>query len=97
MGSSNDKTNKMIINLYKNSEYKNLMYMPNIGVIKKLTLLIPNAKKTFNHLNQMFIKALILQYFDSKSHIWIETNISNYVISKMLNQLNLNSHALLNN
>ena len=36
------------------------MYMPNIRAIKKSIFLILNAKKTFNHLKQMFIKTLIL-------------------------------------
>ena len=47
----------------------------------------PDIKKTFNYLRQAFIKALILQYFDLESHIQIETNVSNYVIDRILSQL----------
>ena len=32
----------------------------------------------------MFIKALILYYFDLKYHIWIKINISSYVINEIL-------------
>ena len=34
--------------------------MPNIGAIKKSIILIPNAKKIFNYLKQIFIKTLII-------------------------------------
>ena len=65
--------------------------------MKKPIFLIFNAKKTFNYLELIFIKALILQYFDLKSHIWIKTNISSYIISRILSQLNLDFDALPNN
>ena len=44
----------------------------------------------------MFIKALIFQYFDLESHIWIKTDASGYAIDSVLGQLNLNSDVLLN-
>ena len=45
-----NKTNKMIVNLSKNSKSRKLTYMPNIKAIKKSIFLTPNAKKIFNHL-----------------------------------------------
>ena len=42
------------------------------------------AKLAFTKLSQTFVKALILHYFDLKYHIQIETDISKYIISKIL-------------
>ena len=75
----NDKTNKTVVNLSKN-----LMYMLNIGTIKKPIFLTPNAKKIFNYLREIFIKAIILQYFNLKSHIQIKTDVLGYAIGKVL-------------
>lgn len=47
----------------------------------------PGARLAFTKLRQAFSKAPILHYFDLKCHIWIETNISGYVICRLLNQL----------
>ena len=74
------KANKIVVNLSKNKKFKNLTYMSNIRATGKPSFLIPNAKKTFNHLWLAFIKALILQHFDPKSYIRIETNASSYTI-----------------
>ena len=38
----------------------------------------------FNRLRLAFTKAPILQHFNQKCHIWIETNILSYAISGML-------------
>ena len=56
-----------------------------------------DAKKTFNHLRLAFIKAPILQYFDLKSHIRIETDASSYAISEVLSQSNFDSNVSPNN
>ena len=64
-----DKTNQTVINLYKNNESRNLTYIPNIKPIEKPIFLTPKAKKAFNYLQLMFIKASILQNLDLKSHI----------------------------
>ena len=45
-----NKTNKTIVNLYKNNKSRNLTRMPNIKAMKKSTFLTFNAKKTFNYL-----------------------------------------------
>ena len=60
------------------------MYMPNIIAIKKFNFLTFNAKKAFNYLKQAFIATLILRDFDLQSHIWIEADISGFIISKVL-------------
>ena len=59
--------------------------------------LTPDAKKAFNHLRLVFIKALILQHFDLESHIRIETDASSYAISGVLSQLNLDFDTPPNN
>ena len=94
---SRDRANETVINLFKNNISRNLMYMLYIAATKKPTFLILNAKKAFNHLKQMFIKALILWHFDWKSHIQIKNNILGYLLYKVLSQLNLNSNVLSNN
>ena len=53
--------------------------------------LIPKARLAFTQLRKAFIKALILQHFDPKCHIWIETDVSGYAIDGVLNQLNLDN------
>ena len=63
------ETNKMVINSSKNNKSRNLIYMPNIGAMKKPIFLISNAKKTFNFLRQAFIKAPIFYYFDLENYI----------------------------
>ena len=51
------------------------------------SLLTPKASSAFNCLWLAFTKAPILQYFDPKYHIRIETNASGYAISSVLNKL----------
>ena len=68
----------------KNEKFKKSTYMLNIRATGKPNFLIPNAKKTFNHLKLAFIKALILRHFNLKSHIRIKTNASGYTISRVL-------------
>ena len=59
-GDGGSKTNKTVVNLFKNKKSRNLTRMPNIGTIKKPNFLNPNAKKIFKHLRLAFIKASIL-------------------------------------
>ena len=47
------------------------------------------AKKAFNYLQHMFTKASILQHFDPKRHIRIETNMSGYATGGVVSQLTL--------
>ena len=54
---------------FKNNKSEKLTCVQNIKAIEEPIFLIPNAKKSFNYLKQAFIKASILQYFDSKCHI----------------------------
>ena len=46
--------------------------------------LTPAAKKAFNHLWYVFTQAPILQHFDAKRHIQIETDVSGYAIDGVL-------------
>ena len=55
-----NKANKTIVNSSKNNKSRNLMYILNIGAIKEPTFLISNAKKAFNYLWLIFIKAPML-------------------------------------
>ena len=58
-----------------------------IEVMGELIFLTSGAKETFNQLKQAFTKALILQHFNPKYYIRIETNASNYAIGGVLSQL----------
>ena len=49
--------------------------------------LTPDTKTAFNRLRLAFTEALILQYFDPKCHIWIETDTLGYAIGEVLSQL----------
>ena len=71
--------------------------MPNIRAIREPNFLTFNVKNVFNYLQLAFIKVPILQYFDLKSYIQIETDVSGYAISGMLSQLNLNFNTSPNN
>ena len=51
--------------------------------------LTPEARLAFTKLRQVFVKAPILHHFDSEHHIWVETDISNYTIDRVFNQLTL--------
>ena len=95
--SDGGRADETIVNLSKNKKSRKSMRVPNIGATKKPNFLTPNAKKAFNYLQLVFIKAPIFRHFDLKSHIWIKTNTSGYAIGGVLSQFNLNSDAPLNN
>ena len=46
----NSKTNKTVINLFKNNKFRNFIYISNIRVTRKPTFLTFNTKKVFNYL-----------------------------------------------
>ena len=56
----NSKTNKTIINLFKNNKSKNSTYMLNIGATKKPSLLTFHTENIFNYLKRVFIEASIV-------------------------------------
>ena len=58
----------------KKSKNKKSEIEMHIRAIKKFTFLIPSTKKAFNCLWQAFVKAVILQHFDPKDQIQIETD-----------------------
>ena len=51
------------------------------------SFLTPNSRTIFNILQLAFTKTLILWHFDPEYYIWIENNISGYLIGDMLSQL----------
>ena len=53
--------------------------------------LSPNAQRAFTQLRQAFTKAPILQHFDPKCHIRIETDASGYTIGGVISQLTSNN------
>lgn len=53
--------------------------------------LIFKAKLAFTKLRETFDKTLILYYFDLKSNIRIEIDISNYIINRVFSKLTLNN------
>ena len=70
-------------NLAKLKNLTNLLKIISIN-IGTIGFLISKARIAFTQLRQAFIKVLILQYFDLKCHIWIETNASDYIIGGVL-------------
>lgn len=74
---------KNLINLFKSQNVS-----INIGAMGFLT---SKTRVIFTQLKQAFIKMLIFQHFNLKCYIWIENNISGYIIAEVLNSLILDS------
>ena len=76
-------------NLSKSKKSKNAKSgkQTRIRAMEEPTFLTPSTREAFNQLRQTFTKAPILQHFDLKCHIWIETNTSDYAIEGVLSQL----------
>ena len=53
--------------------------------------LAPKARLVFTKLRKSFTKAPIFRHFDPEFHIWIETDMSSYAISRVLSQLTLDN------
>lgn len=68
----------------------------NNGAIEEPNFLNPKAISVFKLLWQAFTKVLILQQFDLEYHIGIKTDISDYAIDNVLNQLTSNQLISLN-
>ena len=79
------RANQTIVNSFKNNKFKNLTYITNLKDMEEPIFLTSNAKKTFKHLKQAFVKALIFWPFNLKSYIQIEINILDYIIDAALN------------
>ena len=96
VGSGDARADERIVDSSKckNKKSRKLTCIQNIGATKEPIFLTADAKKAFNYLKQAFIKDSILQYFDTKSHIWIKTNASGYAIGKVLSQLSIDWLAL---
>ena len=82
----------MVVDLSKSKKLKNdkSKILTHFEATKEFIFLTPNAKKTFNYLRQAFIKVPILQYFDPKCHIQIESDALGYAIGEVLSQLTSN-------
>ena len=72
----NSRINDRIINL--SSFAKNIS--------SRTGFLTPKASLAFIQLKKVFIKALILQHFNTKCYIQIKTNASSYAIGEVINQ-----------
>ena len=48
---------------------------------------ITNYQKTFDDLKAVFLSASVLTHFDSNKKIWIEINVSNFVIAEIFSQM----------
>ena len=68
-GDDSSKANKTVLNLFKNNESRNLIYMLNANATKEHNFLTLDIKETINYLKQIFIKSPILWHFDLKSLI----------------------------
>ena len=84
VGGGGGKANETVVNLSKKNKSRNLMRVPNIEATGEPNILTLNAKKAFNYLRLVFIKAPILQHFDLESHIWIKPDTSSYAIDGVL-------------
>ena len=71
----------------KSKSWKKSEYLGNNNNLEEFKFLNFKAKKAFNHLKQAFMKAPILQHFDSEYYIQIEINASGYIIRGVLSQL----------
>ena len=91
VGNKGDKANETVMN-----SFKKLTRITKIRATREPNILNLNAKKTFSHLQIAFIKASILWHFDLKNHIQIESNALNYIINRVLSQLNLICNTLSN-
>lgn len=91
--------NKVSDGISKNNrvKFKNMVIFKFLTKFKLLIKTSPKsgfltfeARLAFVKLKKVFIKALILYYFDLKYYIYIETNLLDYDISRIFNQLTLN-------
>ena len=58
--------------------------LPSKNLNGTIGYLTPDTRRAFTQLRQVFNKAPILQHFDLKCHIRIETNMSGYTINRVL-------------
>ena len=77
-----DEIGKKVQKLFKS---KNLSKSKK--TVRSSDYLIFGAKLAFTKLRQAFFKAPILYHFDLERHIQIKTNVSGYVIGRVLSQL----------
>ena len=57
--------------------------------MKGSSFLTLNARKVFNRLWQVFIKALIFQHFDLEYYLWLKIDTLSYAINGVLSPLTI--------
>ena len=87
--SASKKSNKVDYLTFEGAKRGGANTKKDVKAAEDSDYLNPGAKKAFNYLWHAFIQAPILQHFDLKWHIRIETKASSYAISKVLSQLTL--------
>ena len=76
ISNSDEKLSKKLKKLSKSQKLSKNRNLPKFGTKKtEPNFLTSNTRETFNRLRLAFTKALILQYFDSKCHISVVTNV----------------------
>ena len=85
-----DKVGKKSRNPFKS---KNPSKSKNLSKSKKIEsgFFTFGARMAFTKLRQAFIKAQIVYHFDLECHIWVEMDVSGYVINGVLSQLILDN------
>lgn len=71
----------------KLTKFKSLVQLKKL----RMSSFTPGARIVFMKIRQKFIQALILYYFDPKYYVWIEINLSDYIINRVQNQLTTNN------
>ena len=92
IGKKSQKTSKSK-NLFKSKKFSKSKKLSKFKKILRSEFLTPKAKLAFIKLRQVFVRAPILYHFDSKHHIWVETDVSGYAISEVLTQLTLDNSS----
>ena len=87
LGKSKDQKLSKLQKAPKSKKLSKSKYLPKFNIREiRPSYLNSSNRKTFNCLKLAFIKALILWHFNPKYHIWIKTDILDYVISNVLSQ-----------
>lgn len=80
-----DEDAEVVGGIDQHEKIKRILYASNSN--KRTSYSNPDTKKAFTQLRQIFTKAPILEHFDPKKHIGIETDTSSYVINWVIKEL----------
>lgn len=81
---SNTEDNKYVTNGKSNNRIANLSNSTKVKKSFEISFFTFEISLTFTLLKKTFIKAPILYYLDLKYYIRIKTNVSSYIIGKIL-------------